>query len=338
MSAFWQDLWYRRGGGGLAAMPLAAASGMFRLSVAVKNALYDGGILTPTRVAGLRVISVGNLNVGGAGKTPAVLLLAERALAAGLPVAVLSRGYGRRHRDEREVLVGSTSDEAGDEPLLLKRRLPLARVYVGADRIRLAQRALADGARLAILDDGFQHRRLHRDIDVLVIDDAMRFGNGKLLPSGPLREPIRSARRAQLLWRRLGEEDAPPLGQTLSALPTVSVRPRPLEWVAPNGIASPLSSFASREVYAFCGLAQPDSFARTLYSIGLAVELRAFADHHRYGVSELDELLARANGRPLVTTEKDAMRLPNSFPAHSLRLGLEVVDGDSLVSSLWADL
>jgi tetraacyldisaccharide 4'-kinase len=186
--------------------PLTAVSWTYGAAVRLRGALYDAGLLRAERVEGLRVISVGNLNVGGTGKTPAVLHLAELLVRAGRKVGILTRGYGRGSSAPL-TFMGTESlpsvEEAGDEPLLLARRCPQARLFVGADRVAGAYRARDEfGLDTVLLDDGFQHRRLARDEDIVVVDEAVGLGNGHMLPRGPLREPRASLRRATLLWLR----------------------------------------------------------------------------------------------------------------------------------------
>ena len=191
----WQKLWSEQS---LLSSALVPASWAYALALAAKPAPE------PIKVEGLQVISVGNLLAGGAGKTPVVLFLAAWALELGHQAAVLSRGYGRLsslaiHHAPNQPL--PSVDEIGDEPRLLARRLPKLHLFVSANRVQSAQRARQAGCTIAILDDGFQHRRLYRDHDLLI--DA-GIGNGHLLPAGPLREPIAAAQRATIVWSRDG--------------------------------------------------------------------------------------------------------------------------------------
>src|SRR4051812_63632 len=207
----------------LAARALAIPELAFRAAASVRNALYDRGALRSVRAGNARVISVGNLTVGGSGKTPAVIHLATLLSGAGRRVFVLSRGYGRRSRTP---VIFRASDapsweDAGDEPLLIARRCPDVTLMVGADRAALALEAVRRGAEVILLDDGFQHRRLHRDLDLLVVDGAVGFGNGRLLPRGPLREPLSSLRRAGLIWL---VEPTKPADQSLPSFQAPVVR------------------------------------------------------------------------------------------------------------------
>ncbi|HEY6002593.1 MAG TPA: tetraacyldisaccharide 4'-kinase, partial [Anaeromyxobacter sp.] len=188
----------------LLAPPLRAAEALFRAGVAVRGALYERGLLKVER-AGVPVVSIGNVAVGGAGKTPAAMAVASRLVARGRKVALLSRGYGATRGDSRVVSDGARvrieAAEAGDEPALVALRLPGVLVLCGPRRAEIARTAVHGlGADALLLDDGFQHRSLARDLDVVVLDAADPFGNGRLLPAGPNREPRSALRRAGLLW------------------------------------------------------------------------------------------------------------------------------------------
>lgn len=316
--------------------PVTALSWGYGLGIRLRGALYDAQFLSGERVEGLRVISVGNLNVGGTGKTPAVLHLAEMLVRAGRKVGILTRGYGRQSK-EPLTFKGTeplpSVEEAGDEPLLLARRCPEARVLVGADRRTLARRARDEfGLEVVLLDDGFQHRRLARDEDVVVVDEAAGFGNGKLLPRGPLREPLSALRRATLFWVRVATTP----GHSLPPLPGPQVRTRyrPTAWVDPAGADLPPESLSGVPVVALAGLARPGNFLRTLRQLGASIQDAAlFPDHHRFTASELREVETRAarHGARIVTTEKDAVRLPRGFEAWTVRLRVEVLEGEDLL-------
>jgi tetraacyldisaccharide 4'-kinase len=316
--------------------PVAALAWGYGLGVRLRGALYDWRLLSAERVEGLRVISVGNVNVGGTGKTPAVLHLAETLVQAGRKVGILTRGYGRRSK-EPLTFTGQeplpSVEEAGDEPLLLARRCPRARVLVGADRRALARRARDEfGLEVVLLDDGFQHRRLARDEDIVVVDEAVGFGNGQLLPRGPLREPLSALHRATLFWVRTAQ---PPVPQ-LPPLPGPQVRTRyqPTAWVDPDGTLHPPEALSGVPVLALAGLARPGGFLRTLRQLGADLRGSAlFPDHHRFTLDELRAVEASAarHGARVVTTEKDAVRLPRDFAAWTVRLGVEVLEGEHLL-------
>ncbi|MFZ5446964.1 MAG: tetraacyldisaccharide 4'-kinase [Myxococcota bacterium] len=291
---------------------LAPLAVLYGLVVRAWHLAFDLGLRAPARVAGAFVISVGNLVVGGAGKTPVVIHLAQEATRRGHRVAVLSRGYGRRltsplHFDSTRL---PPVEVAGDEPRLIARRCPGVTVFVGGDRVASARAATAMGATLLILDDGFQHRRLARDVDLLV--DAGE-GNGWLLPAGPLREPRAGRRRATHVWGRDGRP-----GDIEARHVVTHVR-------SPEGELLPASTLAGREVVLLLGVARPERVRASVEALGARLRaVYAFADHHLFTAEELAR--ARAAGDCLVTTEKDAERLPPGA-AWVLVLETEVLRG-----------
>ena len=305
--------------------PLSLGALAFGAAAAVRGALYRGGLLPAAR-AGVPVISVGNLAVGGAGKTPATLALASRLGARGRRVAILSRGYGASRRDARVVSDGSrlllSAAEAGDEPVLLARRLPGAVVVCGPRRAALVPVAAALGADVLLLDDGFQHRALARDLDVVVLDAGNPFGNGRLLPRGPNREAPSALGRAGLIWLSRVDQASPERLERLRARAREATGGEPVESshaptdVLDGTLARSLGAGVLRgeKVLALSGLARPGGFHRTLADLGAEVAAaRAFPDHHRFTGAELDEALraaAAAGCAAVVTTEKDAVRLP----------------------------
>ncbi|WP_426745792.1 tetraacyldisaccharide 4'-kinase [Myxococcus faecalis] len=319
--------------------PLTALSWSYAAAVQLRRALYDKGLLRAERVEGLRVLSVGNLNVGGTGKTPAVLYLAEQLVRAGRKVGILTRGYGRRSR-EPLTFTGAqplpSVEDAGDEPLLLATRCPSVRLFVNPDRVASALRARDEfGLDTVLLDDGFQHRRLARDEDLVVVDEAVGLGNGHMLPRGPLREPASSIRRATLLWVRtsaaaVGEPPAVRLPREAESIPRVRARYGPSAWVDPEGMSHPPERLRGQGVLALAGLGRPGGFLKTLRTLGVeVVDAALFPDHHRFTAEELEDVVQRAarRGVVVVTTEKDAVRLPPGFEAWKVRLGVEVLEG-----------
>lgn len=321
----------------LALSPLAVAESFFAAGVQARTAARARGWLRPERVPGLRVISVGNVQVGGAGKTPVVRALAERLVRRGQPVAILSRGYGRTATGDVRVEgpPWPEPERCGDEPLMLARSLPSATVWVGPDRLRLAGLAARCGAAVALLDDGFQHWRLARDVDLVVVDEAVGLGNGHLLPRGPLREPAWALGRATLLWVRASE--TPVAVPWPERVPRVRARHRPRDLVAPGGEVHAPDALRGRRVVGFAGIGRPTAFRRTLEGLGAeVVAFGDFPDHHRFGEGELRALerQASAAGAWLVTTEKDAVRCPEGAPVHVLRLGVEVLEGEEHLDRL----
>jgi len=308
--------------------PLSVASLAYRAGAALAR-----GSVRPVR-AGAPVISIGNLVVGGAGKTPVALELAERLLRRGKQPALLSRGYGRRARRPVEISEQTPFALAGDEPLLLKRRCPRLRVLVGPRRAVLASQAVARGADVLLLDDGLQHHQLERDLDVVVMDASNPLGNGRLLPRGPLREPLDSLRRVRrgLLW--LTRCDLPRAAE-LPRLPLSG----PVESAFAARDARPLEGKAA---FLFAGLARPPSFDALVRACGAkVVGSRWFGDHHAYSSRDLQQLRRAAElagAEVLVTTEKDAVRLAPAQltgppPIASLPVDLRILAGEEALDA-----
>ncbi len=267
--------------------------------VAGRNALYDRGFLRARRLQG-SVISVGNLSAGGSGKTPFVLLLGELLKARGIKFDVLSRGYGRTSKGVRLVDPAGLPQEFGDEPLLIARKLQVP-VIVGEDRHDAGQLAESRfGAQLHVLDDGFQHRALARDFDIVLV--TPQDANDRLLPAGRLREPLESLHRADAVVLASG----------------ASAESFPLEgklvWRARRGIVLPVApkNVPPRPVV-FCGIARAQNFVLQLRAANIEPAAEAFyRDHHAYSekdIRELIELKRRSEAGGFVSTEKDAVNL-----------------------------
>jgi len=265
---------------------------LFGAGVALRNSLYDRGTFQARRL-GRPVISVGNISVGGSGKTPFVIALGQLLKQRGIAFDVLSRGYGRTSTETVVVDPAGAPEQFGDEPLLIARKLE-APVVVGADRYRaglLAEKKF--DTQLHLLDDGFQHRRLHRDFDLLLLpkEDA----SGSLLPAGRLREPLSSIGRANAVVV-FDEMDLSRFGK-----PVFKAR-RVLALETPGGRA-----------FAFCAIARPHQFFDLLRNQGQEIAgTRYFRDHHRYSQPDIDQLLRSkesAGADFFVTTEKDLVNL-----------------------------
>ncbi len=357
-----ERIWWRRDETLLARAllsPLLLAEGLFRAGVRARAALYDHGMARVARPP-VPVVSVGNLAVGGAGKTPVAIAIGARLAAAGRAVAVLSRGYGAIRTDERVVSDGRAlllgAAEGGDEPVLVARRLPGVRVLCGPRRAALARRAVGElGADVLLLDDGFQHRALARDLDVVVLDASNPFGNGHCLPRGPNREPRSALGRAGLVWLARVDEAAPgapeaerlrELALRLTGRPPVESRHAPrdvLDGALSRSLGLPW--LAGRRVLLLSGVARPESFRRTATGLGAVVAAeRSYPDHHRFGDAELDEALAAA-GREgcdaVLLTEKDAVRLSpergRDERLRVLRIEAEVVAGAASLAAALAE-
>jgi tetraacyldisaccharide 4'-kinase len=327
--------------------PLWLLSLLFGAAVALRGWLYRRGLLAAS-VARAPVISVGNLAVGGAGKTPVTMAIARRLQARGRAVAVLSRGYGATRQDARVVSDGRAvlldAAAGGDEPVLLARRLPGVRVLCGPRRAALAEQAVARlQADALLLDDGLQHRALARDLDVVVLDAANPLGNGWLLPAGPGREPQRALGRAGLVWLSRVDQAAPAVLRRWRELARAATGRAPVESRhAPVDVVDGrldrslgLGALRGRRVLLLSGLARPGAFRRTVEELGAQVVAeRRHADHHRFTPAELDEALAAATAAGadlVVTTEKDAVRLAPERAAEPrlavVRIEAEVLAG-----------
>lgn len=259
------------------------------------------------------VVCCGNATVGGAGKTTLVLDLAERLLRRGTAVHILLRGYGGSERGPRRVTRADSAATVGDEALLLAEIAP---TWTGADRAASARLAIAAGAGVLLMDDGLQNPTLEKTLSLLVIDGASGFGNGRVLPAGPLREPVAAAATRVQAAVLIGADRTGALGRLPPGLPVLRA-----ELVQDAAI----SALAGRTVLAFAGIARPEKFFAPLRAAGAMVEeARAFPDHHLFSTQELDRLARDADrmGAILVSTPKDAVRLPADFRARVTVIGV----------------
>jgi tetraacyldisaccharide 4'-kinase len=345
---------------------LHALSWLFSLGAQSRLWLYRHRILQDQPL-GCLVVVVGNLTVGGTGKTPIVEKLARTLHDRGRKVAILSRGYKSKrppiwvrawhrftHTEEpppRVVSDGQTvlldSEQAGDEPYMLARNLPGVVVLVDKNRVKSGTYAIKRfGCDTLVLDDGFQYLHLKGSLNLLLVDKTNPFGNGRLLPRGILREPIKHLRRANYIFltksngqRDLELEALIHRHNSGADLIECAHRPQYLQrtGVAPDapGARQPLDWLKGRRIFAFSGIATPESFEKFLRDLGALVMGRErFLDHYRYSTEDLEDLYARAleeGADCLVTTEKDAVRLPagglERLPLYYLRLEIEIIHG-----------
>lgn len=279
----------------------------------LRGALYDAGVLAETKVA-CPVISVGNLSVGGTGKTPLTITLAQRLIAAGANVVVLSRGYGASSPPPAPTIVARRGQleqapaVSGDEPALIAKR-SAASVIVGGDRVAAAALAIRElAADVLLLDDGYQHRRLARDLNILVVDAAAPLGNGRLLPAGPLREGPSAAARADLVVRNHGASVVESEESLPVHAPRVDVKTVATSLVR-GSQRLPVAELEGRRVALVAAIARPQRFEATVVGLGAEVVHRAFvADHRAIGAPVWQAAGAAAD--LVLTTEKDEARAP----------------------------
>jgi tetraacyldisaccharide 4'-kinase len=278
--------------------PARVVSRIYAAAVAARGGLYRRGLLR-SQHPGRPVIVVGNLIAGGSGKTPLTIALVERLRAEGYAPGVASRGYGRERAGEAR-WVDANTDPAlgGDEPVLIARRTG-APVRVDRDRPAAAQALTEAGCDLIVCDDGLQHYRLARDVEIEVIDGRRRYGNGLPLPAGPMREPAERGARCDFRVLNLGADGGE------AAFGEWPMRLGPGDALALRGARSrPLSDFAGQRVHAVAGIGDPERFFATLREAGIAVVPHAFPDHHRYRAEDL----AFGSDLPVLMTEKDAVK------------------------------
>lgn len=332
----------RRGPGPDVLRALATgASWFFAGGAHLRIWLYEHGVIKRRR-GPLPVISVGNLTAGGTGKTPFVSYIARGLSSQNHKPAILARGYRAR-----------TKGTANDELLMLSRQLPDLLTVANPNRLSGCMRAREEGADVALLDDGFQHLALERDLDILLVDATRPFGNGYLLPRGTLREPADHARRADIVvLTRVDLAGLGPVGELRTWLgrlkpgvPVIecSFRPRQLRPLTDRGEAIPAEELSGRRVAAFAALASPRGFGRTLRAQGATVVYsRRFRDHHNYSAADLAAVVGEAGAagaEMLVTTEKDAVKLEElpapDLPLYYLTIETEVENGEDF---LWAEV
>lgn len=312
---------------------LRLASWPYGLGAWTRNRLFDRGWKRVNRAA-VPVVSVGNLTLGGTGKTPCVEWVARYFCERGVQVAIVSRGYGA---------------QAGrnDEAMVLEENLPDVPHLQGADRFAEARRAVEElESELVVLDDGFQHRRLHRDLDIVLIDATHPPARDRLFPRGTLREPASGLGRAHaILLTRCDQVPASEVEAIRNWLkrrwprtPVATAEHRPVALVRGEGESEPAEMLAGRTVGAFCGIGNPAAFRRTLKAMGAAVaEFRAYRDHHGYARADVEDLTRWAGTLPvgalIATTQKDWVKLRvNELagrPLWAVRIGLSFRDGEA---------
>ena len=336
---------------------------MYGLGTSVRNALYDRGVFRAHDL-GARTISIGNITAGGTGKTPLVALVAEILAARGETVCILTRGYGRKNAGERVLVsdgkrVLADAASGGDEPVELARKLLGKAVVVSdADRVSAAAWARVNfGVTVFVLDDGFQHRRAKRDLDIVCVDATDAFGGGEMLPAGKLREPLRGLARAnafvvtrsnlvastdEIRSRLRTANAAAPVFTAASKVSSIMLLG---DFLGANAGGNSEGFHTAESAYLFCAIGNPESLTAQLRKENFDIRgRRAFPDHHAYSQIEIAmvEASAEAAGaRCLLTTGKDAVKLAGlqlRMPCYVFESTITLSDRDAfekLVTSLW---
>ncbi len=301
-------------------MPTALRLGLgitsipYSLAIRIRNSFYERGIFKTLAVTA-PVISVGNITAGGTGKTPLVAWLVKY-ISPMKPCAILTRGYKAAHHSV-------------DEPSLLARSAPNTPVVVNPDRITGAKEAIANGAEVLILDDAFQHRRIARDLDIVTIDATCPFGYGKILPAGLLRESIGSLKRADVVIitraDQVDKNKIEEIERTIKAIkPSLVIATaahKPLCIRDSRANESMPEELKGKNVFAFCGIGNPDAFLSTLKSLGANIaDSRFFDDHYHYTKSDIEQIAQTAkaaNADMVLTTEKDFSKINSAWLAET---------------------
>lgn len=325
---------------------LLPLSWVYRLFTACRNWAFDSGCFRKYSPPVPLVISIGNIVAGGTGKTPVTLMLAQE-FYEDVPMAILSRGYRSKAEKSAHPLVLSAGNgpmhlaaSCGDEPFMLSQNLPKAHVIVGKNRHQASSMAAKAGARLILLDDGMQHRRVARDLELVVMDACDPFGQGHFLPRGLLRDSAASLKRADLIVlnhvhdRERLQEMRQKLARWTSA-PIVATRPEVAEFLDLQD--QPSASIQGKRVGIFCGIAQPEYFANTVENLGAHIVARHFlADHAEEGVQGLQDFAQNCQelgAELIICTEKDRVKLCGALslplPLIWLKMKLVIVDGQA---------
>lgn len=331
---FVEEVWWGRGKRARTMRAvLAPAELLYRAIVSTRGKLYDWHVLKADEFS-VPVLSVGNLSVGGTGKTPISAWLAQRLIASGVTPAIVLRGYG------------------GDEILVHQRLNPGIPVIPSVERARGIREAIAQGADVVILDDAFQHRRARRDGDVLLVNADAWTGRPRLLPAGPWREPLRAARRATLaiITRKTADKSVVAdvrraLANAAPRLPVAAVHLAPGELKSTaTGQSMPLHAVNGADLTAVAAIAQPDSFFRQLTELGAVVRPFSYPDHHPFTRADARKLAAESSSSDFVVcTLKDAVKLESIWPAEAGSLWyvsqrIRIEDGQEHIDRILDDL
>lgn len=336
---------------GILSSLLLILSIVYDLSQRMRCFLYEKGLVRVEKIEP-KVISIGNITTGGTGKTPAVMSVAEMAKEKGFKVAILTRGYMGKAKGIKPVSDSSgillDCRDAGDEPYLMAKRLKGIPIIKGKDRYLSARFAVERfGSGLLILDDGYQHLKLHRDTNILLIDATDPFGNGHLLPRGMLREPLASIRRADavvLTKSDLSQKNSETIKTIRRHNPSAPIffsYYRPLDLVSLEGDIMPIEDIKGRSLFLFSGLANHSSFKSLIEMLGAVISGELiYPDHFYYSEGDIEEIGERAEADMIVTTEKDMVKIPQSgirTRIWALRIEFSVEDRKNWESLLFRD-
>ena len=330
---------------------LRLVSMFYALGQRVRAGLYNLKIFK-TRRLDCRVISIGNLTLGGTGKTPTVMMVADTLRRQGFKPAILSRGYGGKSgefvnvvNDGQHTLL--SPEMAGGEPVMMARRLGDIPVLTGRIRYETGKYAIEHlGANVLILDDGYQHLPLHRDLNILLCDATRPFGNGVVFPGGELREPLSAMDRADVicLTRCRGDDSTGRVDESnRNRVPVIKTGLRVQSVIElKSGEEAGIEKVQHQQVAAFCGIAHPLDFFRTLEQVPVQiVNHNNSPDHHDYSTAELQAIegqAKQAGAKIIVTTEKDAVKLKDhsfDLPVYAVRIALEVLEGQEVWDRLF---
>jgi len=330
----------------------------YRGAIRIRNRAYDRGLLTTCRLP-CPVISVGNITVGGTGKTPMVIMLADMLAARGRRPAILSRGYGGASRFPVNIVSDGKSllmqpQAVGDEPVLMARKLPGIPVLTGPKRYLTGKAAIDQfGVDVLILDDAYQHRQIQRDVNILLLDGHNPIGNGFTLPAGPLREPVSAMARADVIVITGVRDGLSVTGKNVQSdlenivpknIPVFLGQHRPRDLIqggSKSGIF-PLDKIRGKRICAFAGIGSPEAFRKTLVASGAHItSFLAFDDHHRYterDICDINGAVQRGQADLMITTEKDGVKL-DGFPdfmrqVFLLRIAMEIHQGQDDFTAL----
>jgi tetraacyldisaccharide 4'-kinase len=317
---------------------------IYRAVICWRNWQFDRAAGQPDcrriKTASVPVISIGNLTTGGTGKTPMVIWVARELRARQLRVAIISRGYKSSPAGQ--------STARNDEAIELEFRLPDVPHLQDPDRHRMAEIAVEElETEIVVLDDGFQHRQLHRDLDLVLVDASNPFGYGRLLPRGLLREPISSLRRADVIiltrCELVDKETRQLISDRITAVNSHAVlahsRTRPDHWMQFDNRSFPLEHLQTERVVTFCGIGNPTGFSETINRLGLGtVESMMFDDHHHYTREDLERLASvavRTNATAFACTHKDLVKIAanqiDGIPVYALMIETQFISGEDQV-------